>query len=100
MLQNPLVMQQMRVMMQDPAVKQRMQRMLSKLGADSGMDPTMADPAMLDKLFERMQARHELSARVAMAPLRPTDHTAARHCHAPADASTLAARWVCGGTGP
>lgn len=56
MLQNPLVMQQMRVMMQDPAVKQRMQRMLAKLGEDSGMDPSMADPAVLDKLFERMQA--------------------------------------------
>ena len=39
MLQNPMVMQQMRVMMQDPAVKQRMQKMLSKLGADSGVDP-------------------------------------------------------------
>ena len=80
MMQNPLVMQQactrprslvalsyvgllqplprawqMRVMMQDPAVKQRMQKMLSKLGADSGMDPSLSDPAMLDKLFERMQ---------------------------------------------
>merc|ERR1711935_1099193 len=41
--------------MQDPAVKQRMQKMLSKLGADSGVDPSLADPAMLDKLFERMQ---------------------------------------------
>merc|ERR1711935_1089448 len=41
--------------MQDPAVKQRMQKMLSKLGADSGIDPPLADPAMLDKLFERMQ---------------------------------------------
>ena len=56
MLQNPMVMQQMKVMMQDPAVKQRMQKMLSKLGADSGVDPSLADPAMLDKLFERMQA--------------------------------------------
>ena len=56
MLQNPMVMQQMKVMMQDPSVKQRMQKMLSKLGADSGIDPSLADPAMLDKLFERMQA--------------------------------------------
>jgi hypothetical protein len=56
MLQNPMVMQQMKVMMQDPSVKQRMQKMLSKLGADSGIDPALADPAMLDKLFERMQA--------------------------------------------
>merc|ERR1719178_142565 len=55
MLQNPMVMQQMKVMMQDPSVKQRMQKMLSKLGADSGIDPALADPAMLDKLFERMQ---------------------------------------------
>ena len=55
MLQNPLVMQQMKVMMQDPNVKARMQRMLSKLGEDSGMDPSLQDPAMLDKLFERMQ---------------------------------------------
>merc|ERR1719428_1255462 len=50
-----MVMQQMKVMMQDPSVKRRMQKMLSKLGADSGIDPALADPAMLDKLFERMQ---------------------------------------------
>ena len=67
MLQNPMVMQQMKVMMQDPSVKQRMQKMLSKLGADSGIDPALADPAMLDKLFERMQA----PPAATRAPARP-----------------------------
>ena len=47
MLQNPMVMQQMKVMMQDPSVKQRMQKMLSKLGADSGIDPALAGSVVL-----------------------------------------------------
>ena len=68
MLQNPMVMQQMKVMMQDPAVKQRMQKMLSQLGADSGVDPALADPAMLDKLFERMQAPPLAATSVATMP--------------------------------
>ena len=60
MMQNPMVMQQMRVMMQDPSVKARMQKMLERLGADSSLDGAAQlanDPAALEKLFERMQAR-------------------------------------------
>lgn len=59
MMQNPMVMQQMRVMMQDPRVKERMQRMLERLGGDASLEGANLanDPAALDKLFERMQAR-------------------------------------------
>jgi hypothetical protein len=58
MMQNPLIMEQMKVMMQDPAVKERMASMLGKLGPDSGVDGAAglaADPAALDRLFEKMQ---------------------------------------------
>jgi len=48
----------MKVMMADPAVKERMKRMLSKLGSDSALGGGSAladDPDALDKIFERMQ---------------------------------------------
>merc|ERR1711865_366099 len=44
--------------MQDPAVKERMRRMLQRLGSDSGLGDVGGlgdDDAALDAMFERMQ---------------------------------------------
>lgn len=55
---HPMNSHPMKVMMADPAVKERMKRMLSKLGSDSALGGGSAladDPDALDKIFERMQ---------------------------------------------
>lgn len=60
MLQNPQMMEQMKVMMQDPAVKERLKRLLQRLGPDSSINGGEAVAAgnddALDQIWERMQA--------------------------------------------
>ena len=77
MLQNPMVMQQMKVMMQDPSVKQRMQKMLSKLGADSGIDPALADPLSAAPALEPHRSSASASSCIA---LRHTPRNLATAC--------------------
>lgn len=42
-------------MMQDPMVKERMKRMLSKMGGDSTLSGVADDDEALDRIFEQMQ---------------------------------------------
>lgn len=60
MLQNPQMMEQMKIMMRDPAVKERMKRLLQRLGPDSsihgGEGVAAGDDEAMDQIWERMQA--------------------------------------------
>ena len=58
MMQNPQMMEHMKVMMKDPAVKERMKRMLQKLGPSAaiGGGAAATDDEAIEAIWERMQA--------------------------------------------